>query len=601
MQQTMQQMPLQPMSMQQMQALQQAGHMGYGSQGGGGSGAGRAFAGGNGAAYGYPGHDGSGQGGQQPGGPQTFMPMQGPPMGSPGMTPYTMDGHGPPQAMMMMMQPGVPGGYVMVNPNMQGMMLRGGVVTAQQQDPNSGQSNQGHHGMQDMQGIPPNMLMMVQPGLGNMPNMQVAMQAPTSHGQNANQDGQNAALMMMSMPTGAMGGGQGGMNQVAAMGQGLLDADGKGSRVAALNRSSQPKQGAGAWHGGDRRSARPPAPGSTGMDSQGHGMQGFQFQGQVPQMAQGTGSSGSGGGAASEQAGQANNRMNRIANPKNPWADIQDAPHGALDQETREMWQLRPGQTSSRMGDTPPQRSQMQQMPKQMQSGMVGTHTPAPAAPPGRTKVGRNEGGKGTGGDSKKGSSRASPQEAQPAQKWVEVRPVEPSPVASSGGKGKGSTQHQDRWEPKEMVPKAAMPVQHVSAQPMIPPPSAGKGGGASDGGGKKKSRRDHKLDDWLSQRWAGRASSPGVLEGDMVAPATAAADTWPGNQAPESHIADSSIAAGYNDAKDASYEDYEEEADGRRGKKKGGKGGKGKADDRRREKGKGKGKSSRGWWRAQN
>merc|ERR1719401_508237 len=62
------------------------------------------------------------------------------------------------------------------------------------------------------------------------------------------------------MPQGAMGNPGAGMNQAGGMcpGGGMMDQDGKGSRVAALSRSSQPKQGAGGWHGADRRSGRPP-------------------------------------------------------------------------------------------------------------------------------------------------------------------------------------------------------------------------------------------------------------------------------------------------------------------------------------------------------
>uniref|UniRef100_A0A7S2NGP5 Uncharacterized protein n=1 Tax=Alexandrium andersonii TaxID=327968 RepID=A0A7S2NGP5_9DINO len=267
-------------------------------------------------------------------------------------------------------------------------------------------------------------------------------------------------------------------------------------------------------------------------------------------MPQAPPSGGPGGAMASSGAGAAtdSSRATRIANPKNPWADIQDAPHGALDQDTREMWQIRPGQ-SGRMGDTPPQR--MQGMPKQMQA--PGT----PSGPPGRSKAGR-DGGKG-GGDSKKGGNRASPQDGSPGQKWVEVRPVEPSP-AGKGGKG-----HQDRWEPKEMVPKAAMPVQH-----MVPGPAMGEG----PGGGKKKTRQDSKMDDWLSQRFAGLPAS-----GD-------------GSSGPAGSGSPGEGDDGYDD-NDGGYQDYDDEGDGRRGKKKGkgkGKGGGG------RDKGKGKGKRNSGW-----
>merc|ERR1719264_1224682 len=119
-----------------------------------------------------------------------------------------------------MMQPGVPGGYVMVQPNMQGLMMRGGVV-GPSQDQAGGQTGHGHPGMQDMQGLPPNMqLMMVQPGMGNMPsNMPVAMQAPPSHGGHGPNEGANAAaLMMMSNPAG-MSAAQGGMTQAGGMNQ----------------------------------------------------------------------------------------------------------------------------------------------------------------------------------------------------------------------------------------------------------------------------------------------------------------------------------------------------------------------------------------------
>lgn len=518
-----------------------------------------------------------------------------------GMAPYPMDGHGAPhQAMMMMMQG--PGGYVMVQPNMQGMMMRG----VGEQDQAGGQTGHGHPGMQNMQGLPPNMqLMMVQPGMGNMPGgMQVAMQAPPSHGGHGPNDGPNAAqMMMMSNPAGMSGAAGGAMTQAGGMNQGnMVDVDGKG-RVAALSRSSQPKQGVGSWHSGDRRGARPPAPGSGGMDHSagGQNMQGMPFSGtgHHGQMPQGAGMQAAQGSSGDPDAPESTPKVNRITPPQKPWADIQDDPrHGGLDRETQELWQLRHGQSASRMGDTPPQRSQGQQMPKQMQGGGNAASTS------GRSKAGRNEGGKGGGGDAKKGSSRASPQEAQPAQKWVEVRTNDAAPPASVGGAGKG--QGKASAPQQEMAPKAAAPMPHIpSGQPLLPPAATkGGGGGGGGGGGKKKSRRDHKLDDWLSQRWAGRPQ-PGGMEGDAAAAGATNAHDWSSSQAADSHAAEPAVSVGgYDDSKDASYhEEYgEEESDGRRGKKKGGKGGKGKSDERRREKGKGKGKNSRGsWWRANN
>jgi len=511
-----------------------------------------------------------------------------------GMAPYPMDGHGGAPQAMMMMQGGVPGGYVMVQPGMQGMMVRPMM-------PGAGQDGQGQ-GM----GLPPNVqLMMVQPGMGGMPpNMQMAMSPPQPGHGHSGQDGQNPGMMMMTGPgaggmqgaaqgPGPMGQACGQMGQGGMMGQaGLMDADGKGgSRVAALSRSSQPKQGAGGWHGsGDRRGGRPPVAGQgmrdfdagMYMDQQGH-------PGQFQQGASGSGGGGPGpmpqgasasGPGPSGDAGVAA-KATRMANPKNPWADFSDAPNGGLDQDTRQMWSVGPGGQSSRMGGTPPQRGQP--APKQMQAH-PGAVQGGPSSPPGR-KAGRDA-GKG-GGDDKKGG-RGPPQDAQ-AQKWVEVgRPVEPSPA---GGKGQGKGHQDNRWEPKEIAPKAPSPVPHMAAPPMAAPPAKGAGGpgmstaaaaAEAAAGGKKKTRRDQKMDDWLSQRFAGLESKPSVSESTAAAPREAEAAPW-------------------NDHGDFE-EDYGGDDGDRRGKKKGGKGGcgggaskgAGKADDRRRDKGKG-GKGGKG------
>mmetsp|Transcript_9920 Transcript_9920/g.22130 ORF Transcript_9920/g.22130 Transcript_9920/m.22130 type:complete len:576 (+) Transcript_9920:148-1875(+) len=547
-QQQLQMQQMQMMQMHQMQLQQGGGMQSYVGQGMSGT---QSPGGGNsyGGVGGQGGDAGQGNGSQAVGHqavPGGYMAMH----GGGGMvaqsseggsqmagmaSPYPIDGQGGSPQAMMMMQGGVPGGFVMMP--------------------------QGMQGMQGMQGLPPNVqLMMVQPGMAGMQGMQ-GMQGMPGHAAIGHPGGQgqdSPGMMMMAAPAGAVPGGQsaGGMNQVAMMNQSALDSDGKASRVAALSRSSQPKQGTGGWHASDRRGGgRPTGSGTVG------GLQRFDDganSAHLGSMSAGPGAEG--GVSPSDNTGGSSSKTSRMNNPKNPWADIQDAPFGALDAQTREMWHIQPGQVSH-VNDMPPHRGQGHIQGGQQQS-----------------RGGKARGEGKAGNDFKKGGGgRASAQDSQPAQKWVEVLP------ADHGASSKGKNSKQDRWAPKEPTPKASAPTASLAAipaAPLIPP--AGKGGGFAGagmggGGGKKKQARDQGMDDWLSQRFAGQ---PPPTSEEM-----SGGNGW-----------DFSDDKG----KDA-YPDYGgEEGGGRRGsKKREARGSKGKGDDRRREKGKGKGKGRGSFWRS--
>lgn len=588
-------------------------------------------------------------GGQQPQQPMAFAPMPGNMQGQ--MGPYPMGAgeggqQGGPQQVMY------PGGYVLQavpGGNPMAMMVPGGMVQGMQQV--SGQPGQGQPGMPPggMQlvmvpgpGQQPQMMPMgpggPMPGGGQMPGGMQVMPAQAMHGHPGGQDGQGGSMMMMTGPSGTMGtqpgehgrGGPGG-NQGSIQGP-MLDGgmDGKGgSRVAALSRSTQPKQGSWGQHGGRGRGGPADMPNNAmaGGGPMGGGMRAYGdgfadhhgqmpqmqqqmpcqgFPGQVPPKAAGpmlpqSSMPGDSSDPSASSVGKLKNQT-KMRKPERPWADVHDSTTG-IDDEMMKQWHIRPGMDSNMMHG----------MPKQ---GM-GMVSPSQQMGGGRGKGNRDRGGKGMDQGGKGGQ-----QETE--QKWVVRQPESPS---NSKGGGKGQ-QRQNQWEPKvsNMVPKAAgpqapIPAQHMSTAPLMPqslakggargtphvssvppvvpapaaagPPPGGNEGGnnAGAGGGKKKNvRRDPKMEDWLSARFAGM----NVNNADST--------TAGGG--------DGNLASGVGDDGDAQVgewgeadEEYEfdgEGGDARRGKRKGGKGNKGKGEKRGGDKGKGKGKGGRGaYWKS--
>lgn len=295
-------------------------------------------------------------------------------------------------------------------------------------------------------GVPGGYFMMPQ-GMGGMPpQMQSAAMAGMqgAQGQGHGQDGQQQMMMMASMPAHGMspsiGGPQASMMGVSA----ISEIDSKGRNVAALRSGAQPKQGAGGWHGGDRRGGRPAAGGGPGMD-----MQGMPFVGgpSAPPSAVGVGSS----GAAVDS--QNNSKMAaRSLHPKQPaWADVLEV--DTLDPETMKKWNIRSfpgGQGGRGMNSGTPQGAK---------HGMQPMTTSSPA---GRGKA------------------------QQGSQRWVEKEP------AVAKGQHKGGNQ---AWAPKAPLVPASVAPQTLGAGP--PPPAKG--------GGKKQSKREKEFNDWVSLRLQGQ------------------------------------------------------------------------------------------------
>mmetsp|Transcript_117962 Transcript_117962/g.306269 ORF Transcript_117962/g.306269 Transcript_117962/m.306269 type:complete len:1254 (-) Transcript_117962:320-4081(-) len=542
-QQMQQQMPMQPMQ------PMQPGQPPPGAPGG--AGGPPQMPGGPGYGYGGQMPQGQGQGGQGQTGPGDGSGMGGPPPqmaggpqqppgsypmgpgGAPdgssggmvGMSPYPMDGQGVAPQAMMMGPGGVPGGYMVAMPQHGGQMPQGMMMVA------------------GPGGVPGGYMMMPQGMPGMPPNMQRAMPGGPGQAQGHGQEGHQQQMMMMSMPAHGMGPHMGGgMNQVGMMGPGSRpDADGKGgSRVPALSRSAQPKQGPG-WPGGaDRRSGRPPALSGNGDGSQGPP----QYPtGSPPPAGSPSGPGASSAGPAASESNSGGSKMSRTAKPSNPWADMHDPGHGGFDQDMRQLWDIRPGQSSRMSGGGP----QTPQGAKHGGGGGGGGVQAGGSSGPGASPSGRNKGGQ------------------QQQARWVAVG-QEPTPAPSSG-KGQGKGGGQDRWSPVAAAPAAPTPA------PLAANPPA-KGGG----GKKSKPKRDQQMDDWLSQRFQG--APPTTPRASEATAAASGQDDWGGD-----------YAGGFDDSQDYGGE----EGYGRRSGKK--RGGKGQGAGGGRDKGKGKGKG--GKWRA--
>lgn len=418
----------------------------------------------SGVAYGYgahnpgPGHNPSGQGlpsqadncGMSPGqlyaaqmgsgGPNAVPSgggvgaapaVDGHSQGMVGVPPYSsMDQQGVAQQQMMMMPQG---GYMMAMPPHGGQMPQGTMMMP------SGPFMVMHQGMH-----------------GNQP---VPVHGQQGHGQQhgSPQDAQHHMMMMpmsgggcSAMPACQHGGA---MGQAGVLGQNQAsDPEGKGSRVAALNRSAQPKQGAGGWHGADRRGGRPAGAGfGAGAESQGsnaqhypHGSSMMGAHGPVP---------------GSSSSGPCNDYLfsKRSSKPAGEsWADVKDPTHGGVDQDLKLMWGV---------GD----------MAKGGRAG-VAAHGGSPPTPQ-AAKGGRMQGQQ---------------------QSWVpkDVSNQVQTPV-STKGQGKGN-QERSQWTPKA--------TGNVSNTPAVAPPAPAKGSG-----GKKKagSRRDQEMDTWLNARFAAQGGAP--------------------------------------------------------------------------------------------
>jgi len=411
---------------------------------------------------------------------------------------------------------------------------------------------------------------MAQVPMGNNPEwMQqgMPMVPPSGHNPQNMQDGM-AVMMAMGMATGPDHGGKGMMD---------MNMDGKrASRVAALSRNSQPKQG--SWHGPERRGSRPQSDfgPSRGFDPQ-DGPQGMDQSGPM----QCSSSSGMPQGkAAGMSISEAITKMRPMRNPQKPWADVQDAPAG-YDDDLRMWW---PQQQMMAMAKDRGPQFQDSSPRNQMSQG---------APPPMNRGKGRKDGKDGKdaghpGGEDRDQRHRSEWQRG--GQKWVVVGQDRPD---LSGPKGPGKGPRQESWQEKEPLPKAPLPMQRLP-QPAAPPinnlptpPAKGRGGG------KKKSQNDKHLDDWLSLRFAGVSASS---QGSPLEPSVTGSVAGDRSDV-FSPSGDAGDGKGFS-MDDRSIENdryYDgDDAQSRRHKRKGGKG-KGKAAEKRREKG-GKGKS---FWRA--
>lgn len=188
------------------------------------------------------------------------------------------------------------------------------------------------------------------------------------------------------------------------------------------------------------------------------------------------------GGAAPSSPSQDKKLTTKVrGDPKNPWADVQDA---GYEQDLAQLW----GKSSGPADYGSPQ-------PKHGQGG---------------------KGGKAKGGKDDRGGMGKGSQDGYGQQKWAPVQDVRPEP-SGKGGKGKG-----EQWTPKA-PPK--MPVQ--AFDPHLATPKGGKGAPSASSIGaqiqpasKKPSKKDAQMEDWLSARFGGNPPAD-------TTPASHTEDQW--------------------------------------------------------------------------
>lgn len=572
-----------------------------------------------------------------------------------GMAPYAMGdashAGSHPGAQMM-----YPGGYVLHSmPGGGGcMMMPGaGMPGACGMVPQAMMGQQGTHpGMQNMQ------LVMMQGGHGQMPMPAGAagMQMSQMPGQLAGMPlgmGQQMAGQQMPGQDLLSSGGCHGPNSITGATGGVMEGRGTSDgpsntkpmgRAGGLRNAPKPADWTTAQQGTAPRGSAPstataPASGNAGarpfefteqqmispqlalQQMQQLQMQQFQQIQQMQQMqadqqgrTQGQIPTSPAGGNQGQQ--DPKQKGSKLRNPKNPWADVHDAPHGTIDQEIQQMWAIRPG------GQQGPSDTNQQKQGQKQGGGAAGSQNDKGGKTKGNKKGDRtgddlnhNAGG-GKGGQKVSQQDQTPWKEQQPTQqKWVEVQ------MDQGKGKGKGMQQQQQQsWDQKMPNQMMMQPnVQHMmQAQGGK---AASKGftagginfgdfgnpsyGAAELGGGmptaaqadrnkkaKGGSRRDPKLDDWITARFGGQPP-PTPTGKDALDGRSPQDNAWP-NQ------------GGYGDG----FDEYDD-ADGRRGGKRKGKGrgdgGKGGGDDKRgggknggggKAKG-GKGGKGGGYWKA--